>query len=97
MGALTLRKWFVTIGTMTVTSKSGCKPHVKLKLPSCEKVGRAVTGMPATFGIPRVVKIELYETRPPPGNNGGAVSGAGPCARVGAQSKSPRLHIPLTM
>src|SRR6266566_2676834 len=29
---------------------------------------------------PRVVKIELQETSPPPGNKGGAVSGAGPCA-----------------
>lgn len=28
---------------------------------------------------PRVVKFELYERSPPPGNNGGAVSGAAPC------------------
>src|SRR5438067_10808434 len=36
--------------------------------------------MPADCGIRlRVSKIELYEIRPPPGNNGGAVSGAAPC------------------
>ena len=35
---------------------------------------------PDDSGIkPRVVKMELYETSSPPGNNGGAVSGAAPC------------------
>jgi hypothetical protein len=31
---------------------------------------------------PRVVKMELYERSPPPGNNGGAVSGAVPCPKA---------------
>jgi hypothetical protein len=36
--------------------------------------------LPDDPGIrPRVVKLELYETSSPPGNNGGAVSGAAPC------------------
>src|SRR5438270_12345451 len=50
--------------------------------PSWENVGRAVAGtLPFNSGIePRVVNIELYETSPPPGKSGGAVSGAGPCA-----------------
>src|SRR3989442_15125201 len=65
----------------TVKSKSRKNPHVKLKSASCEKVGRAVEGTPPDIpGIGlRVVKAELWEMSPPPGNNGGAVSGAGPC------------------
>ena len=36
--------------------------------------------LPDDCGIrPRVVNVELYEISPPPGNNGGAVSGAAPC------------------
>src|SRR5215469_2808222 len=64
-----------------VKSKFRKKPHVKLNSPSCANVGRAVEGMlPENSGVrPRVVNVELYETSCPPGNNGGAVSGAGPC------------------
>lgn len=44
--------------------------------------------LPDDSGInPRVVKMELYEINPPPGNSGGAVSGAEPWAfAAGAQS-----------
>jgi hypothetical protein len=54
---------------------------VKLKSPSCANVGLAVEGiLPDDSGIkPLVVNVELYEMSPPPGNRGGAVSGAAPC------------------
>ena len=60
-----------------------------MKSLSCEKVGRAVAGIPVGA---RVVKTELYETSPPPGNNGGAVSGAVPCPKaVAAQTDKARV------
>jgi hypothetical protein len=62
--------------------------------PSCEKVGRAAAGMPAAVpGIkPRVAKTELYETSAPPGNSGGAVSGAGPWARAVADQHHDKIN-----
>lgn len=55
--------------------------------------------LPDDSGImPRVVKLELYETSSPPGNNGGAVSGAAPCPLSdGTQSKvanDKSVHFP---
>src|SRR3954470_7040418 len=79
-GALVILNCCVTIGTTIARSKSGRKPHVKVTSASWERVGRAVCEIFPDGATARVVKTELYETSPPPGNNGGAVSGAGPCA-----------------
>src|ERR1700746_549235 len=79
------------MGTRMLRSKSGWNPHVKLKVPSCSKGGWAVAGIFADGSVipPRVVMFELYETSPPPGNNGGAVSGAAPCAlATGTKNKT---------
>ena len=53
----------------------------EVEISPCANVGLAVEGiLPDESGIrPLVVNVELYEMSPPPGNRGGAVSGAAPC------------------
>ena len=65
-------------------------------------MGLAVAGiLPEDSRVkPLVVKFELYETSSPPGNRGGAVSGAAPCALAeGTQSNvaNDSTHCPRKM
>src|SRR5579872_2232498 len=65
--------------------------HARRTMPVCVKVGRAV-GDAGSANVPgtrsRDSKMELYDTKAPPGNCVGADSGLGPCAKAGDVNKA---------